>query len=258
MKEGLVSVITPCYNGSRYIKETIESVLSQTYADWEMIVVDDGSTDNSAAIIETYCVKDRRISLLRQPNGGSASARNNGIRKANGQYIALLDADDVWEKKFLQEQILLLNRKHTVCVYASYRRINEKSQEILKPLICRPSITRKNMLRMNYIGCLTGLYDCSRFGKIYLHEELKSVRDDYAYWFDIVTLAGIAYGNGKILARYRVFSCSTTGKKKKLIKAQFNFYHNYLHLGSMRSLYNTCCWGLAGILKFNRLNFEFL
>lgn len=132
MKEGLVSIITPVYNGEKYISETIESVIKQTYLDWEMIVVDDGSKDGSAAIVRRYAEKESRITLLQQPNGGSASARNNGIRYANGQYIALLDSDDLWDPDFLKSQLALMKEKNTICVHGSYKRINENSEEILK------------------------------------------------------------------------------------------------------------------------------
>ena len=94
MTEGLVSIITPCYNGGKYISETIESVMAQSYKNWEMLIVDDGSKDNSADIVNSYSVKDQRIKLIQQENRGSAAARYNGIRQASGQYIALLDADD--------------------------------------------------------------------------------------------------------------------------------------------------------------------
>ena len=127
MIEGLVSIITPCYNGSRYIAETIESVIKQTYLKWEMIVVDDGSKDNSADIVRNYSKKDNRIMLVQQKNAGSAAARNNGIRRAKGQYIALLDADDLWEPEFLEKQIKFMKEKDAVCVFCSYKSIDEKS-----------------------------------------------------------------------------------------------------------------------------------
>lgn len=252
MIQSLVSIITPCYNGSKYISETIESVISQTYINWEMIIVDDGSKDNSAEIIKTFVNKDSRIKLIQQPNGGSANARNHGIREAKGQFIALLDADDVWKPEFLTEQISFMKEKQTLCVYSSYERIDENSKECLQPLVCRTSVTYKNMLVRNYIGCLTGLYDCSKNGKIYLHEELKSIRDDYAYWLDVVKVSGIAYGNQKVLARYRVLQNSTTGKKKKLIKAQYKFYRNYLKLNPLLSIINTFRWGIAGVINFSK------
>ena len=108
------------------------------------------------------------------------------------------------------------------------------------------------MQRTNHIACLTGLYDCSKYGKVYLREELRSLRDDYAYWLDIVKLAGKSYGNQKVIAKYRVISSSTTGKKWKLIKTQFKFHYQYQHFSLMKSLYNTIYWGILGIKKFSR------
>lgn len=250
MNKSLVSIITPMYNGGKYIGETIESVLAQTYEMWEMIVVDDGSKDNGPDIVKSYIQQDDRIKLLSQKNAGSAAARNNGIRNAQGQYIALLDADDVWDPEFLQSQISLMREKNAIVVHSSYKRINEKSEEILSPYQAKKIVTYKDMQMTNHIACLTGLYDSSKYGKIYLKEELKSIRDDYAYWLDIVKLAGVAYGNPRVLASYRVMSSSTTGKKKKLIKAQFNFYYKYQKLGLLRSILYTIYWGVLGVLKF--------
>jgi glycosyltransferase involved in cell wall biosynthesis len=251
IKDDLVSIITPLYNGVKYIAETIESVVSQTYTNWEMIIIDDGSTDNSVSVVEKYLC-DSRIRLLQQKNMGSAAARNNGIRQAQGQYIALLDSDDLWECNFLESQIKFIKERKATLVYSSYKRINERSEEILRPLIARSSVTYNQMLITNFIGCLTGLYDITNYGKIYLREELKSLRDDYAYWLDIIKLCGIAYGNQAVLAKYRIVSSSTTGKKKKLIKTQFNFYNKYLGLGYFRSVIYLFYWGIWGLIKFNR------
>ena len=172
------------------------------------------------------------------------------LGNAQGQYIALLDADDVWEPEFLEEQIKFMKENNAVCVYCSYRCIDENSKEILNPVICKPMITTKDMMVTNYIGCLSGLYDCSKHGKIYLREELKSIRDDYAYWLDVVKTEGVAYGNQKLLARYRVLANSTTGNKKKLIKKQYQFYRNHLKLGVIRSCINVTRWGLMGLKKY--------
>lgn len=250
MTQGLVSIITPCYNGAKYISQTIESVLNQTYSQWEMIIIDDGSRDNSAEIVGSFLEKEERIRFLQQPNAGSAAARNNGICHARGQYIALLDADDLWEPEFLEEQIRFMKEKNAVCVYSSYRCIDENSEEILSPVRCKSMITTKDMMVTNYIGCLTGLYDCSKHGKIFLREELKSLRDDYAYWLDVVKTEGVAYGNPKLLARYRVLKTSTTGNKKKLIKKQYQFYREYLNLGVVKSSINLARWGLMGLKKY--------
>jgi glycosyltransferase involved in cell wall biosynthesis len=250
MQEGLVSIITPIYNGEKYIAETIESVISQTYTNWEMLITDDGSTDKSAEIIRKYQKREPRIALFQQENSGSAAARNNSIRYAKGQYIALLDADDVYESDCLERQLSFIRKKNAALVFASSRRINEKSEECLRPKMACPVVTYKQMLRCNRVHTLTSMYDRAKHGKIFLHEELKSLRDDYALWLDITKLAGVAYGNREILAKYRIIKSSTTGKKIKLIKAHFSFFNKYLEYNYFHSFICTCYWGIRGIFKF--------
>lgn len=252
MVPGLVSIITPCYNGSKHVAKTIESVIAQTYTNWEMIIIDDGSKDNSAEIIQAYANKDKRIKLIQQPNGGSAAARNNGIRRAEGQYIALLDADDLWLPEFLQEQIHFMKENETICVYSTRLFIDEDGKEILRPEKCKAHITKRDMGRTNYIPCLTGLYDCSKYGKIFLHEEMKSLNDDYAYWYDIVALEDSAYGNPKPLAKYRMTSGSVTSNKKKLVKKHYQFLRSYLKQSPLPAAVHTGFWGLRGLIKFNK------
>lgn len=251
MIDGLVSIITPCYNAERFVAETIESVKGQTYPNWEMIVVDDGSVDRSAAIVEGCAASDGRIRLIRQTNAGTAHARNVAMRVAQGRYIALLDADDLWEPEFLERQLEFMRQSGALCVCSGYRRINERSEEILRPTVPMPVITPEDMRVMNRIGCLTGLYDSAKHGKIMLHEELKSIRDDYAYWYDIVSLEGRACGNPELLARYRVLSGSTTGNKMKLVAKQYGFYRKYLRENVLTALLNTARWGISGVKKFS-------
>jgi len=249
--DGRVSIITPVYNGARHIAETIESVLKQSYPDWEMIVVDDGSTDDTASIISAYAERDSRIQLIQQANAGTAKARNAAMKRAEGRYIALLDGDDVWEPAFLERQLAFMGQKHALCVCCSYMHIDEHSRQIQHPTMAKPEISVHDMTVMNRIGCLTGLYDASKHGKVYLHEELRSIRDDYAYWYDIVKLSGTAYGNPDVLARYRVQSKSTTGNKLALVKKQYHFYRSYLKQKPLTALCNTMRWGVSGISKFS-------
>ena len=251
MIEGLVSIITPCYNGARFLADTIESVLGQTYAHWEMIIVDDGSTDETPAIAEGYANRDGRVRLIRQRNAGTAHARNTAMKQAQGRYIALLDADDLWEPDFLEKQLAFMNQTGVICVCSAYRHIDEYGREIQHPTKPLPRITPKDMRVMNRIGCLTGLYDAKKHGKVYLHEELRSIRDDYAYWYDVVCLEGEARGNPQVLARYRVQTASTTGNKLKLVSKQYHFYRNYLKLGVLTACLNTLRWGISGIRKFS-------
>ncbi|MFR0523089.1 glycosyltransferase family 2 protein [Limosilactobacillus reuteri subsp. suis] len=247
---GLVSIIMPCYNGETFIKETIESVLNQTYQLWELLIIDDGSQDNSVDIIKSYQA-DQRIKLIQQPNGGSAMARNNGIRHSQGQYMALLDSDDIWLPNFLEEQIKFMKSKNAICVCCSYGRIDEKSNDILKPVIAKKVITSKDMQAVDYVGTLTGVYDQSKHGKIYLRKELNSLLDDYAFFVDVINLEGVAYGNPEILAKYRVRQGSMTSNKKKLIMKHYRFYRDVLKQHKIKSGVSVCKWAINGFLKYN-------
>lgn len=250
MQKGLVSIITPVYNAERFVSQTIDSVLAQTYSNWEMIIINDGSKDNSAQIIEEYQKKDSRIKFFTQKNAGSAAARNNGIRRAEGQYIALLDADDLWDNNFLDSQLSLMNEKKALLVYASHRRIDERSEECLKPFIVPEKVDYTSLLKTCSISCLTGLYDTEQFGKVYLREELKSLRDDFVYWLEIIKKVKVAYGNSAIIASYRVLNNSATAKKKKMIKPQFLVYYQVEKLGLIKSLYYLGQWALHGYKKY--------
>ena len=217
MKQNLVSIITPMYNAEKYVAQTIESVLAQTYSDWEMIIVNDGSKDNCAEIVKEYTQKDKRIKLINQPNSGSASARNNALRNAVGQYICFLDADDLWDNNFLEKQINFLKEKNAVLVFSSYRRIDEKGEKKLDPFIVP-----------------------------------KTLRDDFVFWLQALKKVKKAYGNTKILASYRVFASSTTGNKKKVIRPQFMVYYKVEKLGLIKSLYYLGCWAINGFLKYRK------
>ena len=252
MQKELVSIITPLYNGERFISQTIDCVLSQTYKNWEMIIINDGSKDKSAEIVADYTKKDSRIKLFTQTNGGSASARNNGIRRAEGQYIAMLDADDLWENFFLESQIALMKEKNALLVYGSHKRIDENNNECLKPFIVPPKVTYKDILKTCSISCLTSVYDISKFGKIYLNEELKSLRDDHLLWLDILKKTKVAYGNQKLIASYRILGHSVSRNKKKVIYPQFRIYYEYEKLGLIRSLYYLVSWAYNGYMKYRK------
>ena len=153
MQDSLVSIITPLYNGEKYLAQTIESVLAQTYKEWEMIIINDGSTDQGEQLARSYAQKDDRIQVYSQENAGSAAARNNGIRRAKGRYIALLDSDDLWEPWFLERQLRLMHEKNCQLVYAAHKRIDENGEEVLQPFFPPLSVTYKDMLRTCSISC---------------------------------------------------------------------------------------------------------
>lgn len=252
MEKGLVSIITPMYNGERFVGETIDSVLNQTYSNWEIIVIDDGSKDKGPEKVKAYADKDSRISIFSQANGGSAAARNNGIRRAKGQYIALLDADDTWNPDFLEKQIQLMNDKKALLVYSSHTRIDEFSKEILKPFIVPEKIGYRDLLKSCYISCLTGLYDTSVYGKVYLREDMKSLRDDYVYWLEIMKKVKVAYGNKEVIANYRILDSSASRKKKKVIIPHFKVLYKVEKLGLVKSLYYLGNWACISYFKYRK------
>ncbi|HRS68132.1 MAG TPA: glycosyltransferase family 2 protein [Paludibacteraceae bacterium] len=248
----LVSIITPLYNGERFVAQTIESVLAQTYPHWEMIIINDGSKDNSEAIVQTYADTDTRIKLFSQPNAGSAAARNNGIQRASGRYIALLDADDLWEPCFLESQLNLMQKTDALLVYGSHKRIDAENKECLKPFIVPEKVTYTDLLKTCSITCLTGLYDTSKYGKVYLNEAFKSLRDDHIYWLDILKKTGVAYGNPEIIGSYRILGNSVSRNKKKVIIPQFKVYYQGEKLGLWKSLYYLTHWAINGYLKYRK------
>lgn len=252
MENNLVSIITPMYNGAKYVGQTIESVLAQTYPNWEMIIVDDGSKDNSAEIVKQYSKKDNRVRLIQQKNAGSAAARNNALRNAKGRYICFLDSDDLLEPVFFEKQLKFLKEKNAALVFASYRRIDENGNEKLQPFIVPERATYYSLLKTCPISCLTSIYDKEVVGEQFFREELKSLRDDFAFWLEMLKKIKVAYGNQEILASYRVFASSTTGNKKKVIKPQFLVYYKVEKLGLVKSLYYLVHWAINGFFKYKK------
>ena len=250
MNQNLISIITPVYNGEKFITETIYSVQRQSYPNWEMIIVDDGSKDGSAQIIQSFSDQDKRIKFIQQVNAGSAAARNNALRHAEGRYVTFLDADDLWEPDFLKKQLAFIKEKDADVVFASYRRINEHGYEILKPFVVPDKVNYSGLLKTCSISCLTALFDKEKTGEVFFNENLKSMRDDFVFWLSILKKIDYAYGNKEILARYRVFANSTTRKKKRVIIPQFKVYHEIEKLGIVKSLYYLLNWAINGFIKY--------
>ena len=251
MNDQLVSIITPVYNGEKHLAETIMSVLAQSYENWEMLIVDDGSKDRSAAIAKSFADKDPRIKVICQSNRGCTAARNHGIREASGRYFCLLDSDDLWDPDFLKEQLALLAREHVFFVCAAYRYVDHDSKVIKSPAVPPEILTYRGELDYCHVGCLTAMYDSSVHGKLFLDERLAGYCDDYAYWLQILEKTGPGRGNPKILASYRITSSkSITGNKPKLIIPHFMFHYRYCRIGLFKSLINTIRWGLKGLRKF--------
>lgn len=252
MNNNLVSIITPLYNSERFVGQTIESVLAQTYPHWEMIIVNDGSKDKGADVVRRYAAKDERIKLFEQPNGGCASARNHGLREAQGRYYTFLDSDDYWDPTFLEEQIRFMEEKNAAIVTSCVRRVDEEGREILQPQIVPERMDYYDILKSCNLPCLATVIDASKLHDIRFREELHNLRDDYALWLSLMKQTDYAYGNQKVLANYRISANQVTGNKRKVIIPQFMVNYKVEKLGFFRSLYYLCHWAWNGYKKYRK------
>lgn len=223
---GRVSIITPSYNSASFIAATIESILSQTYPYWELLITDDGSTDRSVEIIERYIQKDSRIKLFRlEKNCGAGVCRNRSILEATGRFIAFCDSDDRWLPEKLEKQLAFMREKDCALSYTSYLTCNE-SGKISGIIIGRRRETYFSMRCDDGIGCLTAIYDTAKVGKVFMPELRK--RQDWGLWLTILRDCGVAYGLKEPLAIYRIHSNSISKNKCSLVKYNLSVYRTVL------------------------------
>lgn len=229
----LVSIITPSFNCADYIGQTIESIQAQTYPEWELLVTDDCSTDNSREIIRRYADRDNRIRLFKlDKNSGAGVARNNSIKEAKGRYIAFCDSDDRWYPDKLQKQLAFMAEKDCPLSYTSYDTCDEKGKR-MGYVECLDSLSYTKIIRDNGIGCLTAMYDCQKIGKHYMPSIRK--RQDWCLWIDIIRHHGKAFGLKQPLALYRVRSGSISSNKIEMLRYNFNVYHDILKFNRFAS-----------------------
>ena len=253
-----VSIITPMWKGATLVGDTIESVLAQTFADWEMIVVDDASPDDGAGckVVQGYSDKDSRIKLVAaKVNKGSSGARNEAMRIATGRYFAFLDSDDIWHPEYLQTMLSLIESDgtETAAIYfCGYHRMDENcAAEILLPYSCEGVFDFKMLLRHCPIFPSAAILDTNKLKeKVFFREELKALRDDYVFWLDIMGQGLRAVGFPDILVDYRMRADSVTASKWKMVRPQWKIYREVLRLGFFRSAFYLCSWALNGVRKY--------
>lgn len=243
----LVSIITPSYNASLYIDKTIESILSQSYKNWELLIIDDCSIDNSIDIVNNYTLKDSRIKLIQlNQNSGAAVARNRGIEEANGRFIAFLDSDDSWHPEKLSKQVKFMLENNYAFAYTAYHKVNEYGEYLSKVNI--PLKTQYNdLLKTCVIGCLTAMYDSHKLGKVYF--PLIRKRQDFALWLKILKLTPYAYGLNEDLANYTVRSDSISANKLKAAQYNWYLYRNIEKLNILKSMYYFSHYMIKGIIR---------
>ncbi len=233
-----VSIIMPCFNGMKYLEQAVESIRHQTYTKWELLIVDNNSTDGSLALIQALALEDSRIVVLQCTKPGAAPARNTGIEKAKGRYIAFLDCDDVWLPEKLQRQIHAMLSFDAVFCWSSYRLINAVGDVIRDEFADQEIDYVSFMTKRSVIGCLTVIYDSDRLGKLFMAN--IRMRQDYALWAKIIRLAEeknfTIYGISDLLAYYRVHDEAMTRNKFKAAFYQWCLYRNIENLTLLTSL----------------------
>lgn len=236
MKDGLVSIITPVYNAEEFIVQTIESVQAQTYSDWELLLIDDCSTDSSAELIKSFTDNDNRIRYVKlNKNSGAAVTRNTGLAMAKGRYIAFLDSDDIWKAQKLEKQMELIKEKDIGFVFTSYRYIMQDGSPMSKVARAPEKIDYNGLLKNTIIGCSTVLIDKKIIGDF----RMANVRrgQDTATWLQLLKKTDYAYGIYDDLVWYRVVSGSLSDNKFTAIKRTWNTYRNVEHLSLPKAMY---------------------
>ncbi|ALX49937.1 glycosyltransferase family 2 protein [Lentibacillus amyloliquefaciens] len=242
----LISIITPAYNAEEFIKETIESVLAQTYSNWEMIIVDDRSADGTVAEVKAYEKQDDRIKLVElEENSGSAVARNTAMEQARGHYIAFLDSDDLWFPEKLENQLRFMKEKDIAFSFTKYVRMEEDGT--LKDNISKApeSVGYNDLMKHCVIGCLTVMIDRDKVG----HLKMVNIRtrQDYAYWLAVTKRGFRAYGLPEVLAKYRSVENSISSNKVKAAKRQWYVYRQVENQNILKSLWYFFHYAAKGI-----------
>jgi len=225
----LVSIIMPSYNTSKYIKETIESVLVQSYANWELIIVDDCSTDNTDDVVNQYLADERIHYMKNEKNSGAAVSRNRALREAKGKWIAFLDSDDLWYPEKLEKQIEFMVNGDYHFSYTNYEEIDEQSNPLGVSVTGPKKITKQGMFNYCWMGCLTVMYDAETIGLVQIEDIKKN--NDYAMWLKVCRKAD-CYLLTEQLAKYRKRSGSIS---RHGIKTMIGWHYKLWHEAEKRN-----------------------
>jgi teichuronic acid biosynthesis glycosyltransferase TuaG len=243
----LVSIIMPAYNAGKYIKHSIESVIKQDYPNWELIIVDDCSNDNTKEIVELYSSVDGRVKIISlNNNGGIAKARNIAINHSNGRYIAFLDSDDLWYSDKLTKQILFMKRNNYPFTFTSYEIVGDKGVKTNKIIQASPEVDYRTLLKGNSIGCLTVIIDKDYYQNI----NMPMIKhEDYATWLQLLKRGESAYGINQVLAQYRKTDNSVSSNKLKALTWTWNIYRSNQKLSVFKCVLCTFSYSINSFKK---------
>lgn len=246
--QNLVSIITPTYNCGDFIAETIESVLSQTYKNWEMIIVDDCSTDNTKEVVEEYMKKDNRIQYhILDVNSGAAVTRTKAMALAKGKYIAFIDSDDLWTPDKLEKQIKFMEDNNYNFTCTDYEQIDEKGNSLNRVIKTKNKTDYNGVLLTCPIGNSSVMYNVENLGKFEVPNIRK--RNDDALWLQILKKEKYIYGMKEVLMKYRIRENSISSNKLQLVKYHWKLYREIEHLSVARSVFHIGCWGFIKVFK---------
>lgn len=247
MKEGLVSVIMPTYNCAKFIGETIKSIQAQTYSNWELIIVDDCSTDNTKEVVENYVKLDKRIKYNSlEKNSGAAVARTSAMKIADGEYMAFCDSDDIWLDVKIEKQLKFMKKNNYAFTCTAYEQIDENSNSLGKVIKPKEKCNYNRLLLDCPVGNSTVMYNVKKMGKFEVPNIRK--RNDDALWLQMLKKEQYIYGMNEILMKYRIRSNSISSNKFKVIKYHWILYRDIEHLSIIRSVFHILYWCIIKIL----------
>jgi teichuronic acid biosynthesis glycosyltransferase TuaG len=249
--EALVSVVMPAYNCEKYVVEAINSILAQTYRNWELLVLDDGSKDNTLRIIEEFSQKDSRIKAL--PNGknmGVSATRNRGIELASGEWIAFLDSDDMWKPEKLEKQFEIIEKEAAEFLFTGSSYINEEGEPYKGIFEVPEKITYKKLRNQNVISCSSVLVKKKYFEHIKMEKD--EMHEDYAVWLRILKTGVTAFGVNEPLLIYRISRNSKSGNKMKTVKMTYKVFR-FVGINPIGAAYFMMRHVIASVGKYKRI-----
>ena len=246
MTDGLVSIIMPSWNTGNFISESIQSVIDQTYTNWELLIVDDCSSDNTDEIVGSF--HDNRIKYFKnKQNCGAAIARNRAMSEAQGEWIAFLDSDDLWMPHKLEYQIRFMEKHGIVFSYHNFEKIDETSKPLHVHVYCPVILTKMKMYRYDYVGCLTFMYSVKEMGLIQIKDIKKN--NDYAILLQLCKKAD-CYLLRENLAKYRIRKKSISHDKlSRKLKSHYDLFHLCDEKPALIAIWYACWNMFYGVLK---------
>lgn len=249
MSRPFVSIITPSYNAANLLPGTIQSVINQSFQDWEMLIIDDCSTDNSKDIIESFCTKDPRIHYFKTTakSGSPSLPRNIGIENAKGKYIAFLDADDIWLPNKLELQVGQMELHNWDLSYSFYEKMDWEGKRKDRIIKTRKTTTYNDLLKSNSIPCLTSMITRSAIGETRFRQ---IPQEDFCFWLDILKKGYTAFNLCIVTALYREAINSRSSNKLDMFKGYWNVIRNFQDLSLLRASYCMITYSAQGFLKY--------